>query len=105
MYHCDEARPVENVVDFRSKNRLRQRIDQRFHPRLLTGSSPDLLYPIQIALDPGVNQPEKKNADEKQNLNQSENPHSAFNPAPKHRSNGEEKGDFNFENDKDQRYR
>src|SRR5687768_5397576 len=105
MYHWDEARPQLRMSStFVVKTVSGRELIKGFIPRLLTGSSPDLFYPIQISLDPGVNQPKKKNADEKQNLNQSENTHSTFNPAPEHRGNGEEKSYFHLEDNKDQRY-
>src|SRR4030095_1860910 len=66
-------------------------------------SNPDFLHPLQISLGPGVDQAKKQDANENKNLDKRKEPLSILDPAPEHRRHRENKGNFHFEYDKDQR--
>src|ERR1043166_5433002 len=64
----------------------------------------DFLYPLEVAFSPGVDQAKKKDPYEHENFHECENALAAFNPFSKNRGNRKDKGDFDFEDYKNQRH-
>src|ERR1043166_4889752 len=107
MYHCEEALPQLSksstfVVKTVSGSEFINGFIALFYASRPGESNLDLLNPVQVSFDPGVDQAQEQDADEDENFNERKKPLSGFDPSSKHRSHWKYKRYFDFKDDENQ---